>query len=144
MSIKENIQIATKEAMKNREELKLQTLRMLNSAIHNEEINKGGELDDTGVQNIVKKEVKKRKEAIVGFKEAGRTESVEKEEAEMRILEEYLPEMISEEELAKIVDEEITNHPEANAGQIIGMVMKRAEGRADGGMVNKIVKEKIG
>lgn len=143
MSLKENIQTELKEALKNREEIKLQTLRLLSSAIHNEEISKGSDLKDADIQTIVKKEVKKRKEAIEGFRNAGRDESADKEAAEMKILEEYLPEMMSEAEVAKIVDEEIANNPDADMGRIIGAVMKRVAGNADGAIVSKLVKEKL-
>lgn len=143
MSLKENIQAELKEALKNRDEVKLQTLRLLNSAIHNEEISKGEDLNDADIQTIVKKEVKKRKEAIEGFRNAGRDESADKETAEMKILEEYLPEMMSEAEVTKIVDEEIANNPDADMGRVIGAVMKRVAGEADGGMVSKLVKEKL-
>jgi uncharacterized protein len=143
MSLKEQIQADLKAAMKEKRELELQVLRMLNSAIHNLEISKQAELTDEDVQGVVKKEVKSRKESIDSFKQAGREESAQKEAEEMKILEKYLPEMMSEEEVTKLIEEEIANNPEANQGQIIGAVMQKVGSQADGGMVSQIVRDKL-
>ncbi|OGB74379.1 hypothetical protein A2V68_01385 [candidate division Kazan bacterium RBG_13_50_9] len=145
MSFKETVQTELTTALKARDEIKVSTLRLLVSALHNEEIakGKGGELGDADSQAVVKREVKKRKEAIEGFKSAGREESAAREEAEMKILEAYLPAMMSEEEITKLVDEEIAGNPGANQGQIIGAVMKRAGGLAEGNIVGQIVGQKL-
>ena len=143
MSLKEVIQSDLKEALKSRDEIKLQTLRLLSSAVHNEEIAQGGELLDKDVQMIVKREVKKRQEAIESFRSAGRDDTADRETAEMNILKAYLPEMMSDEEITKLINEEITNNPDANTGQIIGAVMKRTSGNADGKVVAQIVNQKL-
>jgi len=142
MALKEQISSDLKDAMKNREDLKLQTLRMLSAALHNEEIAKGGELDETATYAVIRREAKKRKEAAESFRSGGRAEQADKEEAESKILEVYLPQMMDEAEVAKIVDEEVAANPGGQVGVIIGAVMKRTAGSADGGVVSRLVRER--
>lgn len=143
MSIKTQVQAELVAAMKNKEDLKLQTLRLLSNAIHNEEIAKGGELDEAAIHTVIKREVKKRKEAVESYTAGGRPELAEKEAAEAKILEVYLPAAMSEDEVAKIVDAEISANPGAKAGQIIGAVMKKVGSQADGTVVAKLVNAKL-
>lgn len=143
MGIKTQVQAELVAAMKNKDDLKLQTLRLLSNAIHNEEIAKGSELDEAGIHTVVKREVKKRKEAIESYTAGGRPELAEKEAAEAKILEAYLPSAMSEDEMVKIVDAEIAANPGAKAGQIIGAVMKKAGSQADGTVVAKLVNAKL-
>ncbi len=138
-----NLQSEITQALKNRESIKLQTLRLLSSALHNEKITQGKELSEDAIWAVIKREAKKRKEAFVSFKAAGRDESARKEEAELKILEAYLPEMMSEADIIKLVEKTIADHPEANTGQIISTVMKQAAGQADGSLVAQIVNKKI-
>jgi len=144
MDIKATVQAELVTAMKNKEDLKLQTLRLLSNAIHNEEIAKGGELGEADIQTVVKREVKKRKEAIESYTAGNRPEQAAKEAAEMKILEAYLPAMMDEAEVAKIVEAEIAVQPGVQAGQIIGAVMKKVGGQADGTLVAKLVNSKLG
>ena len=143
MALKDQIQSDLTAALKAREDLKLQTLRMLSAALHNEEIAKGGELDETATHAVIRREVKKRKEAAESFRAGGRPEQGDKEEAESKILEVYLPQMMDESAVAKIVDEELAANPGAQIGVIIGAVMKRTDGSADGGVVAKLVNQKL-
>lgn len=138
-------------AFKSRDEIKTGTLRMLRAAIHNREIEKRGRgqdpaLTDEEVFEVATKEVKKRKEAIGMYVNAGRNELVEKELKELAILEQYLPEQMSEEEIKKIVDEALKNFPDATKkdfGKIMGQVMKQAKGKADSSIIGRIIEEKI-
>lgn len=141
--MKDQIQADLTTALKEKAELKLQTLRLLSNAIHNEEIAKKTSLSDEEIFAVIKKEVKKRKEAAEGFKAGGRIEQSEKEVAESGILEAYLPEGMSEDEIIKIIGEEIANHPDEKVGQIIGFVMKRVGSGADGSTVAKLVNSKL-
>jgi len=143
MDIKAQVQAELTAAMKARDDLKLQTLRLLSNALHNEEISKQTELTESDVQAVIKREVKKRKEAIESYALAGRTESADKESAELKILEAYLPTAMSEDEIVKIVDAEIAANPEAKVGQIIGAVIKQSGGQADGTVVAKLVNDKL-
>ena len=143
MDIKTNVQAELVAAMKNKEDIKLQTLRLLSSSIHNEEIAQGKELTEAEIHTVIKREVKKRKEAVESYTLGNRPEQAAKEAAEMKILEVYLPAAMSEADLAKIVEAEIAANPTANKGQIIGMVMKTAGSTADGTMVAKLVNAKL-
>lgn len=143
MELKATIQSDLTVALKSRDDLKLQTLRLLVSAMHNEEIAQGKELADGEIFVIIKKEVKKRKEAIESYKAAGRNETADKEAAEMKILETYLPIQMSESEVTILVDEVLASNPPSNVGQIIGLVMKKTGGNADGNLVAKIVNQKL-
>lgn len=143
MDLKQQIQADLTAAMKAKEDLKLQTLRMLSAALHNEEIAKGGELDEPTTHAVIRREVKKRKEAAESFRSGNRPEQADKEETEAKILEVYLPQMMDEAEVMKIVDEEVAANPGAQMGQIIGAVMKRTAGQADGGVVSKLVNQKL-
>ena len=143
MNLKEQIKSELTTALKAKDDLKLQTLRMLSAALHNEEIAKGGELDETTTHAVIRREVKKRKEAAESFRQGDRPEQADKEEAESKILEVYLPQMMDEGVVAKIVDEEMAANPGGQVGQIIGAVMKRTAGNASGDVVARLVNQKL-
>ena len=135
-----------KEAQLARDEIKVSTLRLLLSEIHNTQIQKGADLLDEDVVSVVQKEAKKRKEAILGFRSGGREEQAKKEEAELAILESYLPKQLSNEVLTKIVEDSINEvgaKSLADMGKVMGMVMSKVKGQADGNTVSSIVKEKL-
>ncbi len=135
-----------KKAQLNREDLKVSTLRLLISAINYEKIQKGRDLSDEEIISIVQKEIKKRKEAALGFRQGQREESAQKEEAEANILEEYLPLQLSDEELTKIAEDTITElgaKSLSDMGKVIGLVMGKVQGQADGARVSRVVKEKL-
>lgn len=147
MGVKEKIMADMKEAMKAKDMMKVSTLRLLLSEIKNKEIDKRGELTDEEIYAVIQKAVKQRKESIEQYKNAGRADLVEKEEAELKILESYLPEQLSEEELEKIIDEAIKEAGAASIkdlGKVMKIVMPKVKGRADGKIVNQKVREKLG
>ena len=136
-----------KTALKSKEELTVSVLRMLMADIKNAAIEKKEDLDDEEVTQAVTKAVKQRKDAIASFQEGGRDELAAKEEKEIEILQKYLPEQLSEEEIAKVVDGVIKSTGASSAaefGKVMGPVMSKLKGQADGQVVNKIVKEKLG
>lgn len=140
------VQEDLKQAQLARDEVKVSTLRLLLSEIRNAEIAKGGQLSDEEVIAIIQREVKKRKEAAAGFRAGGREDQAQKEEAELKILEGYLPVQISTEELTKIVEETITEigaTSAADMGKVMGVVMGKVVGRVDGGVVSALVKERL-
>ncbi len=145
----EKIQSDLKDAQLARDETKVSTLRLLLSEIKNAEIAKGSAsagLTDPDIISVIQKEVKKRKEASTAFKQGGRDEASIKEESEAVILESYLPAQMSVEELTKIVESSITElgvTSVADMGKVMSEVMGKVAGRADGGMVSSIVKEKL-
>ena len=142
--LKEQINQDLKEALKSGDTVTVATLRLLVAAFNNMEIEKRtqGEIEEKDYQAMVKREAKKRQEAIAAYKAAGRAESQQKEEAELKILSKYLPEEMGEDEVKKLVEEVIAEKGTDNIGTIIGEVVKRSDGRADGGMVSKLVRER--
>jgi len=143
MGIKSEVQAELTAAMKAKDDLKLQTLRLLANAIHNEEIAKQTELTEADIHSVIKHEVKKRKEAIESYTTGNRPEKAAQETAELKILEIYLPVAMDEAEVVKIVEAEVTANPSGNVGQIIGAVMKKTGGQADGKLVAQLVKAKL-
>lgn len=141
-----NIQNDLKQAQLQRDELKVSVLRMLLSEIHNSEITKGIQLTDAEAIVVIQKEVKKRKEAAAGFRQGGREESAVKEEQEAKILEGFLPAQMSDEELTKVVEDsikEIGANNIADMGRVIGLVMSKVAGQAEGSRVSSLVREKL-
>lgn len=133
-----------KNAQLSRDEVKVSTLRLLLSEIRNGEIAKGQPLSDEDIISIISREVKKRKEAAAGFRTGGREEPALKEEAESKVLESYLPAQISNEELTKIISETINEMGASGVtdmGRVIGAVMAKVKGQADGETVSALVKE---
>jgi hypothetical protein len=147
MTITEQISNNIKEAMKNKEADKLSVLRMLNAALQNEAIAAGKKdagLSDEETIKVIKKEVKKRKDSVDQFTAGGRPELAASEQKEAEILAVYLPEEMGEEELKKIVGEVIAEMGEvapSQFGLVMKAVMAKTGGKADGGMVSKMVKE---
>lgn len=140
------LQSDLKNAQLARDEVKVSTLRLLLSEIKNAEIQKGGPLTDEDIVSVVQKEVKKRKEAVVGFRSGGREDQAQKEEAEETVLRGYLPVQLQLEELTKIVEEsinEIGATSISDMGKVIGMVMGKVKGQAEGSAVSALVKEKL-
>ena len=143
MSLKQKIREDMKQAMRVKETQKLSVLRMLISAINYAQIDAKEEMDEKAVEQVLRREAKKRREAIEAYRQGGREESAQKEEFELKIIEAYLPQQMSEEEIRAKV-KEILGGQELNFGQAMGMVMKELKGKADGGLVNKIVREVVG
>ena len=143
MTLKQKIDQDSKKALQNREELILLVLRGVNSAIHNKEIEKKGkELTQEEILEILISEVKKRKEAIEGFKRGSRNDLVEKEQKELKILQKYLPEQIKEEEIRKEAQEIIEKIGASNLsdmGRVMSILMPKLKGRAEGGVVSAVV-----
>ena len=146
MSIKEQIAGDVKSAMKAREKLKLETLRMTLAAIKNKEIEKKAELDDRGAVALISTLVKQRREAAGMYRDAGRDELADKEEEEITFLKGYLPKELSREDLIAAVDaviEESGASSMADMGNVMKGVMAKVDGQAEGRMVNEVVKERL-
>lgn len=133
-------------SMKNKEKEKLAVLRMIKGAIQLEEINKKKELDDNEVIAVISKQIKTRRESITEFKKGNREDLVEQAEKEIEILNEYMPEQLSEEEIVKVIDEvfnEVNPQGPSDMGKIMKNITPKLTGKADMSMVSKIVKEKV-
>jgi uncharacterized protein YqeY len=134
-------------AMKAREQTRVSTLRMLMAAVKNTQVDKGHELDDEEVVDVVAREAKRRRESMEAFEKGGRDELVEKERAELNVLEAYLPERMGEAELASLVDEAIAETGATSAkemGQVMKALMPKVKGRADGAAVSTLVRARLG
>jgi uncharacterized protein YqeY len=147
MALVDQIKQDQVQAQKERQELKLGTLRLLLAEIHNREIDKHEQLSDEEVVRVIKGQVKKRQEAIELYKKGNRPELAEKEEREMKLLKQYLPEEMGSEELEKVVEKvinDIGGKEGANFGQVMGAVMKEVGGKAEGKLVAETVKRALG
>lgn len=146
MSLHSDIKGELKEAMKAKDEVRLRTVRSMMTAFTNELVATGkkpqDELDDAGVLSVIKRLAKQRKESIVQFEAAGRNELAEPEKLELVVLEGYLPQMMSQEEIepiakAKLAEMGVTD--KSKMGIAIGALMKELNGKADGGDVKMVV-----
>lgn len=160
-NLKQQIQNDLKEAMKNKDAFLLGVLRMASAAMKNRELEKRAKLSKTEAIEkldelsqltdeealaIMVSEAKKRKDAIEEFSKGGRADLAEKEGKELEALKKYLPEQIGEEEIRKIVVEAIARTGASSPkemGKVMAALMPQVKGKADGGLVNKIVKEEL-
>ncbi len=147
--LKQQIQDDLKNAMLAKDENRLSVIRMLKSAIQYYEIQKGGagyEATDEDVIDVIGKEVKKRKESIDLYEKGGRADAAEKEREEAHILESYLPEQLSEEEIVKLVEETIAETGSSSMqdmGKVMGALVPKAKGKADSTLVSHLVKDRL-
>ncbi|SDZ19846.1 hypothetical protein SAMN05660462_02185 [Proteiniborus ethanoligenes] len=144
MSLKIRLMDDMKNSMKNRDKLRKDVLTMVRAAIKQIEVDERVELDDESIIDVISKQVKQKKDAIEDFKRGQRQDLVELTEKEIDILLEYLPKQLTESELDEIVKAAI-DETGANSlrdmGKIMSNVMPKIKGRADGSMVNNIVKQ---
>lgn len=146
MDLKDRVSEDCKTALKAGDKLRLSTLRMLLSEIKNAEIAKRGELTDEEEQQVASREARKRKEAIEEFAKGGRQDLVDKETFELGVLEAYLPEQMGEEEVRGIVTstiEEVGATSPGDLGKVMSAVMPKVKGKADGKMINQLVREML-
>ncbi len=146
MGLKERIMADMKEAMKAKDTVRLSTLRLLLSEIKNKEIDKRGELTDDEILAVIQKAVKQRRESIQQYKDGGREDLAEKEQKELEVLEAYLPQPLSEEELMSLIDEvikEVGATSMRDMGKVMREIMPKVRGRADGKLVNELVKKRL-
>jgi uncharacterized protein YqeY len=136
-----------RKAMKAGDRTRLQTLRLLATSVRNREIELGRDLTEGDLVEVATREVKRRKEAAEAYERGGRPELAEKERAEQALLEAYLPEPLSEEEVRAAVEEAIAATGASglgDLGKVMGRVMGRLKGRVDGSDVNRLVRERLG
>ncbi len=150
MSIKQSILDDLKTAMKDQDKDRLRVLRSLKAKILEKEISerKGGESDITDEQviEVLMKASKQRKESIEQFEEGGRSELADQERQELKVIEEFLPDMMSEEEVRAAVREQIDKLGASSMddmGRVMGVMMGQLKGKAEGSLVSRIVKEEL-
>ena len=144
MTLSEQINNDFIEALKNKESEKLSVLRMLKSSIKNSEIALKKALDDPEVVKILQREVKQRKDSIESFLSAGREQLAEKEKKEIKYLEKYLPEQLSDDDLTAILETVIVEtgaKSMADLGKVMASAMSKVSGRANGSAVSEKAKE---
>lgn len=135
-----------KEAMKNQDKKTLSVIRMVKGAMQMEELNKKSELTDDEVISLISKQIKTRKESIAEFEKGNRQDLIDATKEEIEILNKYMPEQLSNEEVNKIIDEifdEVKPTSIRDMGKIMGNANSKLKGRADMGMVSSIIKEKL-
>lgn len=135
-----------KQAMKNKEKDKLVVIRMIKAAIQNERIKLGRDLSEEDELSVLSREVKQRKDSLHEFEKAGREDLVDKIRAELKHVEIYMPEQLSEEELAEIVKQTIDEtgaSSKKEMGKVMAALMPKVKGKADGSLVNKLVQQHL-
>ena len=142
VTIKDRLDEDIRNTMRARDRARLETLRFLKSQIQLTEKNNLTELDDSGVTDVVAKQVKDRRESIEMFGQGGRADLVAKEEASLAILLEYMPEQLGEDEIEALARQAIADTGAAgpgDRGKVMGRIMPQVRGKADGSQVNAIV-----
>ena len=146
MALKDQLDADLKSAMKDKDQLKLSTVRMLKSAVKYREIELMKPLDDVGVQVVIASEVKRRRDSVEQYRSGGREDLAGKEEAEIAILQAYLPAQLGPEELGKLV-EAVIARVGAQGPKDMGKVMKElqpeVQGKAEGKVVSELVKQRL-
>lgn len=146
MNLNEQLNEAMKAAMKARDSLRLNAIRMIRTAIKNREIDERRELDDQEGIAVLSTLVKQRKESAQVYREGGRPELAEKEEQELAIIQEFLPTQLGEEEIRAIIEAAVSETGAASMkdmGRVMKVVTGKTLGRADGRLVSDLVKDRL-
>jgi uncharacterized protein YqeY len=146
MSLEEKLVEEMKQAMKANDKLRLSTIRMIRSSLKNKEIELRKKLENEDILKVIQVMVRKGEESIEQFQAGGRTDLVEKEKKEIEILKSFLPQPLSQEEILKIIDQSIQEAQASSLkdmGKVMKLVMPKIGGKADGKLINQLVKEKL-
>jgi len=146
LSLLERLNNEMKQAMKNKDKDKLSVIRMIKTSIQNEAIKLGRDLSEEEELTVLSREMKQRKDSLNEFDKAGRPDLVEKLQTEIAIVELYMPEQLSEEEVSGIVKETIEEtdaKSKADIGKVMAAIMPKVKGKADGSLVNKLVQQHL-
>ncbi|MFP3869478.1 MAG: GatB/YqeY domain-containing protein [Syntrophobacteria bacterium] len=146
MSLQEEIAAALKDAMRVKDELRVSSLRLLLTAMKKREKEVCRSLEDTEVMSVISSQIKQRREAIEQYRTAGREDLARVEESELQVLQDFMPEQLSEEELARVVDEiiaELGATGMKDMGTVMKAAMSRLAGRADGKAINSLVRARL-
>ena len=143
MTLSERLEAAMRDAMRARDEMRTQTLRMAMAAAHNQKIAKGRDLSDDEVIDVLTRQVKQRRESIAMYRDAGRDDRAAAEESEAAILAEFLPEQLGEPEIEALARAAIGATGAAgpgDLGRVMGALSQQTKGRADGRVVSDVVR----
>ncbi|NEW66421.1 GatB/YqeY domain-containing protein [Carnobacteriaceae bacterium zg-84] len=144
MTLMEQLNTDMKEAMKAKDKERLSVIRMLKASVQKEQIEVGRDLTDDEALTILSRELKQRKDSIREFEKAGRTDLAEKTQFEVGVVEQYMPEQLSEDEVKEVLKaiiQEVGATSASDFGKVMGKAMATLKGQADGNIVNKLVKE---
>lgn len=147
MTLKERLQEDLKAAMKSKDQLRLSVIRLAKAAVMNLEIARGHELSDQEVIEVLAKEAKQRQDSIPEYEKAGRADITENLRNEIKIVQEYLPAQLSENEIRELVKAAIAEagaSGKKDMGKVMAVLMPKTKGRADGKLVNQIVGSLLG
>ncbi len=146
-NLKQKLSDDLKQAMRSGDTLKRSVIRMLMAAIKNAEIARQAKLEDSDILGIIAKEVRQRRESIEAFKQGNRQDLVDKEEAELAILQGYLPQQLTRDEIVEAVQKviaEVEAKGLGDKGKVMPKLMAQLKGRADGREINEVVSELLG
>ena len=146
MSLEERLVEEMKQAMKSNDKLRLSTIRMIRSSMKNKEIELRKKLEDEDIVKVIQVMVRKGEESVEQFQAGKRVDLVEKETKEIEILKSFLPQPLSQEEILKIIDQSIQETQAASLkdiGKVMKSVMPKIGGKADGKLINQLVKERL-
>jgi uncharacterized protein YqeY len=147
MSLKEKLTEEMKRALKEKDKIRLSTIRLLVDHINKKEIEQGRkELDDGGIFKVISAMVRKGEEAVEQFKQGGRQDLVDLENGQLEILKSFLPEQLSREEIQSLIDEAIQEAEAVDLrdlGKVMKILMPKLSGKADGKTVNEMVRERL-
>lgn len=144
--LKSRLQEEMKDALRTGDKVRLGALRLLHASIKNREVELRREVEDEEFLEVVGREVKRRKEAAEAYEKAERRDLLDQERREQQVLEAYLPEPISDQDVASLIDEAVAATGAAgpgDLGRVMGYVMGKARGRVDGGTVNRLVRQRL-
>jgi uncharacterized protein YqeY len=146
MGLEERLIDEMKEAMKSNDKLRLSTIRMIRSAAKNKEIEQREKLNDEDIQRVIQGMIRRGEDSLEQFRSGGRMDLVEKESKELEILRSFLPQSLSQEDILKIIDqsvEEVQASSLNDLGKVMKSVMPKLQGKADGKLVNQLVKQRL-
>ncbi|MCF7740782.1 MAG: GatB/YqeY domain-containing protein [Candidatus Marinimicrobia bacterium] len=146
MGLLEEITQDMKKAMKSKEKERMQVLRLLRSDLKKAKIDKRGEFTEEDAQQVINKAAKNRRESIESYKKGDRQDLVEEEQKELEVIEEYLPEQMSDDEIKELIDQVIEETGASgmqDMGKVMGTIMPKVRGKADGSKVQAIVRSKL-
>ena len=146
MDLEERLVEEMKQAMKSNNKLKLSTIRMIRSALKNKEIDLRKKLEDEDIVKVIQAMMRKGEESVEQFETGGRMDLVEKEKSEIEIMKSFLPKPLSQEEILEIIDQSIQETQASSLkdmGKVMKSVMPKIGGKADGKLINQLVKERL-
>lgn len=146
MDLQDLLETQLKEAMKSGDETRKRTIRLILASVKLVQVEKGGRLDDQAILNVIQKEIKIRREAIEGARQADRNDLIQKTELEIDILQDYLPKQLTADEIIEITKEiiaEIGAKDPSDTGKVMKALMPKLQGRATGDIVSRIVRDQL-